>query len=369
MTTPTDSGTDYRGSFPRSAREVSDWQARAPRVDVLEPELPIVDAHHHLFGSVEDTIHYRLEDFRQDITSGHRVIGTVYVEAYESGWRKTGPEAMRPVGEVETIVGPTRPHAQTPHGSCQVAAAIVSYADLTLGEGVADVLEEQRKAAQGRLRGVRHRTATDDGTVGRFIKDRPRPHLMSDRAFRQGFAQLDRFGLSFDAWMYHTQLDEVIDLADAFPNTTIVLDHVGAPIGVAEFRAKRGEVLAQWEKSLRALAARPNVSVKLGGMGMTVFGFGFERAEEPPTSHELVRAWRPLIDTCIEAFGTKRCMFESNFPVDRQSCSYVELWNAFKLATRAFSHRERGDLFYRTACRTYRLPELMRLGDATPGTP
>jgi L-fuconolactonase len=296
MTAPLESSTGYRGSFPRSTRELSDWHARVPGAQVLEPELPIVDTHHHLFGSPDDTVHYRIADLRRDIAGGHRVIGTVYVEAYESGWRKTGPEAIRPVGEVEMIVGATGTPILTTQGACLVAAGIVSHADLTLGEGVAEVLEQQLRAAQGRLRGVRHRTATDDGTVGAFIKDRPRQHLMSEPAFRRGFGQLDRFNLSFDAWLYHTQLGELVELADAFPNTTIVLNHVGAPIGVAEFRPKRAEVLEQWKRGLRALAARRNVCVKVGGMGMTVFGFGFERAERPATSRELVRAWQPYIE-------------------------------------------------------------------------
>jgi L-fuconolactonase len=364
MTAPTDGTADYRGSFPRHTKALPGWHARSPAVAASEPALPIVDAHHHLFGSLDDPIHYRLDDLRDDVASGHNVIGTVYIEAYESGWRKTGPEALRPVGEVEMIVGLTRTPVQTGRGSCQVAAGIVSYADLTLGDSVAEVLEQELAAGRGRLRGVRHRTATDEGTVGRFIKDRPRPRLMAEPAFRRGFAQLDRYGLIYDAWLYHTQLRELIDLADAFPNTTLVLDHVGAPMGVAEWRAKRAEVLGQWERDLRTLAERPNVRVKVGGMGMIVFGFGFERADRSPTASELARAWQPFIDTCIDAFGTKRCMFESNFPPDSQSCSYVELWNAFKLATRALSHGERSDLFYRTACRTYRLPELMRLGDA-----
>ncbi len=362
MTAHLDRTTGYRGSFPRSAREVAAWQSGASRVEAMEPEMPIVDAHHHLFGSLDDTIHYRLEDLREDIAGGHRVLGTVYVEGYESGWRTTGPEALRPVGEVEMIVGLTGAPIQTRHGPCQVAAGVVAYADLTHGDAIAELLEQQRVAGQGRLRGVRHRTATDDGTVGRLIEDRPRPHLLGDPAFRRGFAHLDRFGLSFDAWIYHTQLSELIELADAFPNTPIVLDHVGGPIGVAEWKPKRAEVLAHWERDLRALAARPNVHVKVGGMGMTVFGFGFEDADQPPTASELARAWQPYIDLCVEAFGTRRCMFESNFPVDKQSCSYVELWNAFKLATRGLSQDERSDLFYRTACRTYRLPELMRVG-------
>jgi len=360
---PLDRSADYQGAFPRSTHEVSDWHARVPAVDALEPELPIVDAHHHLFGSPADRLHYRLEDLQRDIGSGHRVIGTVYCEAYESGWRKTGPEAMRPVGEVELVVGLTGSSIPTTHGACQVAAGIVSHADLTLGDGVARVLEEQLSAGQGRLRGVRHRTATDDGTVGALIKDCPRPQLMADRGFREGLAQLGRFGLCFDAWIYHTQLGELVELADAFPSTTIVLNHVGAPIGVAEWKPKRAEVLEQWKTGLRSLAARPNVCVKVGGMGMTVFGFGFEKAARPATSSELLDAWRSPIDVCAEAFGSERCMFESNFPVDKQSCSYAEIWNAFKLATRGWSQDERRDLFHRTACRVYRLPELARLGD------
>ncbi|MCC6196876.1 MAG: amidohydrolase family protein [Burkholderiales bacterium] len=355
---------DYRGSFPRSSREAKAWHARAAAVTALEPRLPIVDAHHHLFGSLADTVHYPLEDLTRDLACGHRVLATVYVEAYESGWRTSGPEALRPVGEIDAIVALTRTPLPTPQGSCEVAAGIVGYADLTLGDEVADVLQAQKVAGEGRLRGVRHRAATDDGTVGRFIKDRPRPHLLLEPGFRRGFAHLERCGLSFDAWLYHTQLHELVDLADAFPNTIIVVDHVGAPMGVAEWRPKRLEVLAQWERDLRALAARPNVCVKIGGMGMVVFGFGFEHSDRAPTAVELARSWQPLIDVCIDAFGTHRCMFESNFPPDQQSCSYVELWNAFKLATRTLTDWERCDLFYRTACRTYRLPELERLGDA-----
>jgi predicted TIM-barrel fold metal-dependent hydrolase len=358
--TRNDGGAEYRGSQPRNTRELSEWHALSPIADALEPDLPIVDAHHHLFGASTDSHFYRLDDLHRDVDSGHRVIGTVYVEAYSSGWRTTGPEALRPVGEVDMIVGLTGAPLQTRHGSCQVAAAIVSNADLTLGDDVVELLEQSVAAGEGRLRGVRHRTATDDGTVGSFIADRPRPHLLLDPAFRRGFAHLDRFGLSFDAWIYHTQLDELVDLADAFPNTTMILNHVGAPIGVAEFKPKRAAVLERWEKGVRALAARANVNVKVGGMGMTMFGFDFERAARPAASSELVRAWQPYIDLCLEAFGAKRCMFESNFPVDKQSCTYTELWNAFKLATRGLSPDERSELFHRTACRTYRLPQLAR---------
>jgi predicted TIM-barrel fold metal-dependent hydrolase len=186
---------------------------------------------------------------------------------------------------------------------------------------------------------------------------------LSDAQFRRGFAQLESFGLGFDAWIYHTQLRELIDLADTFPNTTIIVNHAAGPIGVAEFRLRHVDVLREWERGLKVLAARPNVCMKVGGMGMPLFGFGFEHRGAPATAAELARAWKPYIETCVEAFGASRCMFESNFPVDKQSCSYSDLWNAFKIVTRRWSPHERSDLFYRTACRTYRLPALECLGN------
>jgi len=363
MSAHTDDTAEYRGSYPKTMGALHDWHALAPATKALEPEFPIVDAHHHLFGTAEDSLHYRLDDLHTDLGGGHNLIGTVYVEAYEAGWRSTGPQALRPVGEVERIVGLTGSALTTAHGECRVAAGIVASADLTLGDAVTEVLEAEVAAGNGRLRGVRHHAATDEGTVGRLIKNRPRPRLLGEHAFRQGFARLSPLGLAFDAWIYHTQLDELIDLADAFPDTTIVLDHVGGVIGVAEYRPRRTEVLEFWEQRMRALAKRPNIRVKMGGMGMPFFGFGFDRSEQPAAAPALVQAWKPFIDLCIDAFGTGRCLFESNFPVDKQSCSYTELWNAFKLCTTTLSQDERSDLFYRTACRTYRLPELQSVGD------
>lgn len=350
--------------LPRSTSELAEWHAAASQVEALERSLPIIDSHHHLFGTAADPVHYHLQDLHQDLGSGHQIIGTVYVEAYEAGWRKTGPEAMRPVGEVDMIVDVSRSPLQMPYGQCQVGAGIVAHVDLTLGEGVTDVLDAQAAASKGKLRGVRQCAADDNGTLGPLIKNRPRPQLLLDAALRRGFAFLEGRNLVFDAWIYHTQLDELIDLADAFPNTVIVLDHIGGPLGAFEWSMKRDEVRADWRRNVRELASRPNIRVKIGGMGMIMFGFGFEQAQRPPTSYELAREWQPYIETCLEAFGTNRCMFESNFPEDKQSCSYVELWNAFKLATRTMSADERRDLFYRTACRTYRLPEFAQLGDS-----
>ena len=348
----------YRGNQPKSTLELADWLSRAAPSTALDPAMPIVDPHHHLFGSSEDKLFYRLEDLRRDLDSGHRVIGTVYVEAYNSGWRKTGPEEMRPVGEVELITEVAEKPVSLASGECQVAAGIVCYADLRLGDRVEEVLQQQIAAAQGRLRGLRHRTQAVDGAVGRVGTNLPKPHLLLDAQFRRGVARLAPLGLSFDSWIYHTQIGELVDLADAFPDQPIVLDHVGGPIGVEEFRSRRAEVLREWESGVRALAARPNVVVKVGGMGMPLYGYGFEQRERPPTATELAAAWKPYIETSIEAFGTNRCMFESNFPVDKQSATYCDLWNAFKLVAQGYSLGERKDLFYRTACRTYRLPAL-----------
>jgi L-fuconolactonase len=346
----------YRGNRPRSTAELSVWHAQARAEEILEPALPIVDPHHHLFGSQQDSHFYRLQDFERDLAAGHNVLGTVLVEAYGHGWRTSGPEELRSLGEVETVVSATATPSRGSRNACQVAAGIVSNVNLTLGENAVPVLEAHIAAGQGRLRGVRHHALHEEGLVGSFVKG-SRPKLLADPTFRRGLACLERFGLSFDALIYHTQLDDVADLADALPDTPIVLSHLGQIIGVAEYSDRRA-VFETWQRAIRAVAARPNVHVKVGGMGMPIFGFGFDGAARPAGSTELAPAWQPYIDVCLDAFGTSRCMFEANFPVDMQSTGYVEAWNAFKLASRSLSQDERRDLFYRSACRAYRLPAL-----------
>jgi predicted TIM-barrel fold metal-dependent hydrolase len=369
MKTSIEHGSVYRGTFVRSNAELDRWYADAMEADVLEPELPIVDAHHHLFGTAQDRLFYRSSDLHRDLDGGHRVIGTVYCEAYRSGWHSEGPEALRSVGEVQALARLTETPLQLTQGACQVAAGVVSHVDMTLGNATQPVLEAHISAAKGRLRGIRHRTATVGGGVGATIKDQPKPGLLRDADFRRGVEQVHALGLSLDVWVYHSQLPEVVELADAMPDTAIVINHIGAPIGVAEYREVHGEVLQFWKRQLHELSKRPNVALKLGGLGMPVFGFGFENAERPATAPQLAPAWRPYIETCLHAFGSHRCLFESNYPVDRQTCSYTELWNAFKSCTRDLSNAERYDLFYRTACRVYRLPELRQLGDSLCGSP
>lgn len=355
--------TEYRGNRPRTTQELAQWHGAAPDEPAIDAWLPIVDAHHHLFGSEADAHFYRLQDLAQDARSGHSLIGSVWVEAYGVGWRSDGPLHMRSVGEVEAIEALTRAPVASAQGPCEVAAGMVSNVDLLLGEGVIPVLEAHLEAAAGRLRGVRHHAMHDEGKVGSFVKN-SRPRILAEPALRAAAACLERFNLSLDALVYHPQIDEVADLADACPHLPIVLNHVGQVLGVADFAPRRAQVRSQWQTAMRNLALRPNVSVKIGGLGMPMFGFGFDTAPAPAGHQALAQAWQPYIDLCLEAFGPERCMFESNFPVDLQSCSYSALWNAFKWATRTLSESERRELFYRSACRAYRLPHLRAAGDA-----
>lgn len=356
--------TSFRGNSPKITRELLQWHGRLQREVALDPNIPIVDAHHHLHGKATDDYFYRTEDLNADLSSGHAVIGTIYVEGFKSGWRDGGPEAMRPVGEVEMIVEATRVSPQLAHGACRVAAGIVSFADLLLGDGIAPVLEAQMAASQGRLRSVRPSMSWDGGTVGSALSRMARRNAISDPGFRRGVACVQALGLSLDVWVLSHQLQDVVGLVDAFPDLEVVLCHVGGLLGVAEHRSRHASSYAAWLHDLRVLAERPNVRVKVGGMGMPMFGFGFEFEDRPATSSELALAWQPLIDACVETFGPGRCMFESNSPVDKQASGYVEIWNAFKRTTRHLSPDERRSMFYGTACEAYRLPELKRVGDA-----
>lgn len=353
----------YRGSQHRRTDALLAWHTRAAPEVTREPDLPIVDPHHHLYNTSSDPTYYRRDDMEKDLSSGHRVMGTVYVAAYGAGWRTDGPEAMRSVGEVERIVELSAEPLRTPAGPCRLAAGIVSDVDLSLGDTVADVLEAHLAAGDRRLRGVRRYLTHHASALSDFTPNAPQL-LASDAAFRRAFALLERHQLSFDALVYHTQLQEVAALADAFPGTQIILNHVGIPIGVLDFASQRDDVRRQWALDMRALARRPNVLVKVGGMGMPMFGFGFEQSNQPPGTQALIRAWQPLMQVCFDTFGPARCMLESNFPVDKQSCGYGQLWNAFKTVTASLSVSERQHLFYQTACETYRLPELKAACDA-----
>lgn len=320
--------------------------------EILEPELPIVDPHHHLWD--RPGWRYLLDELLADLNSGHNIVATVFVQAHAMH-RASGPEALRPVGETEFVNGVAAMSASGAYGPTRVCAGIVGTADLRLGAAVQEVLEAHVRAGGGRFRGIRQIAAWDaDSTIGNPANAAP-PGLLLDKYFREGFARLAPLGLSFDAWLFHPQLPELIDLARAFPDTPIVLNHIGGPLAVARFAGRREEVLGEWRASMRELAGCPNVYVKLGGMGMRINAFGFEKLPQPPSSETLAAAWRPYVETCVEAFGANRCMFESNFPVDKASYPYAAYWNAAKRLASGASAEEKADLFARTAARFYRI--------------
>lgn len=333
----------------RSLAELRTWLAPR-REEILEPSLSIVDPHHHL----RETAHgrYLLPELAEDLASGHRIRATVFVDS-QSMHRSDGPAVMRPVGETQFVM-----HSLDAATSRELAAnpcaGIVGNLDLTFGAAVREALEAHIAAGRGRFRGIRDPLMWDGSDINYGVR-RPPPDRMSDARFREGFAQLAPLDMTFDAWLFHPQLPMITDLARSFPDTTIILNHVGAPLGVGPYAGRREEIFATWRASMSELARCDNVVVKVGGLGMLFFGFGFERRDVPVSSEELANAWRPYVETCIELFGAQRCMFESNYPVDKQSCSYSTLWNAFKRIAAAYSAADKAALFFGTANRVYRL--------------
>ena len=337
---------------------------------ILDPDLPIVDPHHHLWDRrallqtlpppqhpFEQVLRlspcYMLDELLSDLARGHNVIATVFVEC-GSMYRSGGPPEMKPVGETEFINGVAAMSASGTYGDVRTCAGIVGHADLTRGGAVKAVLEAHLLAGGGRFRGVRQSAAwdADPAVLGPLV--RAPEGLYRSTAFREGFAELGPLGLSFDAWMLEPQLDDLIDLAKAFPQTAIILDHVGTPLGIGRYAGRRDERFDIWRARIKTLAASPNVSIKLGGLAMPFAGFEVETGEGP-MSAQLARLWAPYIETCIEAFGVQRCMFESNFPVDLVTCSYDVLWNALKRTAQGCSAAEKAALFGETAKAFYRL--------------
>jgi L-fuconolactonase len=319
---------------------------------ILEPDLAICDPHHHLWDFQGSR--YLLPELLADLESGHNIESTVFVEC-GSFYRAAGPEPMKYVGETEFVGGQAAMAASGRYGPVLACEGIVGRADLSGGAAVREVLESHVRAGNGRFKGVRHAGAYDPSPDIRRSHTAPPPGLYALPSFREGFAELGKLGLSFEAWQYHPQLGDVAALADAGPDVAIVLNHVGGPLGIGPYAGKRDEVFALWKAGIEDLARRPNVWVKLGGLGMTVCGFGFHRQDPRPGSDVLADAWRPYLETCIEAFGVSRGMFESNFPVDGASCDYAGLWNALKRVAAGASAAEKAALFKDNARRFYRL--------------
>jgi len=324
------------------------WHALVDET-VIEPSRPIIDPHHHLWTS--GPLKYTLDDLWADTGAGHNVEKTVFVEC-RSNYRSYGDEKLRPIGETEFVVR-TAEKGRTQSDKAAISG-IVGHADLTLGEQVSMILEAHEEAGNGLFRGIRHVGAFDDsGSVDPSLAARPCPY--GDASFRLGVKTLGKRGYSFDAWHFFHQSSDFVALANFAPNTLIILDHLASPIGVGAFANKKNEVFDDWVQNTKEVAACENVVIKLGGLAMPFSGFGWHEREIPPTSDEIVDAQKHYYRHAIECFGPDRCMFESNFPVDRLSVSYKVLWNAFKKMVADFSEEEKNALFYGTAARVYRL--------------
>jgi predicted TIM-barrel fold metal-dependent hydrolase len=335
----------YRYPSPRQG-----WLDRH-REEIIDPALPILDAHHHVWQQAGNP--YGPAELMADLRTGHNIIGTVFVQAHYA-YRPDGPEELRSVGETERA----NAHAEDAAAAGapeQICRGIVAFADLRLGDRVEPVLEAHRAAAPSRLKGIRHLLSRDPNFPNGVAVRPAEAGLLGTPAFRAGLACTARHGLTFDAMLYHSQLGELTDMARALPQLPIVIDHFGCILGVGPYRGREDESFAAWKADLANLAACPNVSMKLGGLGMIVCGFDYHERTDPPGSAELQAAWQPFFDVCLDLFGPSRCMFESNFPVDKGMFSYPVLWNTFKRLASGASADEKALLFRDTAIRFYGL--------------
>jgi L-fuconolactonase len=338
---------DSRLSEPDRVQRWEQWLALNQEV-AFDPDTPVVDPHHHMWDRGGHT--YLPAQFAQD-ASGHRVLSTVYVECL---WQhhSSGPDPLRPVGETEHVAVLARDWAQA--GGPAIAAGIVARADLSLGDAVEAVLQAHLDVADGRLRGIRYATAFDTDPAIQMAYP-TRAGMFCEPAVQAGARRLAQRGLLLDVWTYCHQLGDVLALARACPELTIVLDHVGGPIGIGAYARRRGAVMAAWRADMLALAGCENVVVKFGGLAMPLCGFEWRKLDRPATSDMLALAWLPYFEVCMESFGPGRCMFESNFPVDRLGCTYTSLWNAFKRLAAPLSVSERQALLATNAQRIYRI--------------
>lgn len=326
----------------------SEWLSKQ-REDVIDPDREIVDPHHHLWPRPH--LSYDLEELWSDTQDGHHVTATVFMEC-GSAYRADGPEHLRPVGETEFVTAASERAAQSPE-KAQIAA-IIAHADLRR-EDLDTILDAHADAAKGRFRGIRHAGACDPNPEALSIAGRAPPGLYADPDFRRGVARLGERGLTYDTWNYHHQIRDFTALARAVPGTKMILDHFGTPLGVGRYAGRRSEIFARWKDDIAEAAERPNVYAKLGGMAMPDNGFGWNTRDMPPSSDEFVEAQAAWYHHAIKCFGPERCMFESNFPVDRLSISYRTLWNGLKKIAADYPETARAAMFAGTARKVYKL--------------
>jgi L-fuconolactonase len=331
------------------------WLAQVQET-ALEPDLPICDPHHHLWDARPEAVQprYLLDEMLEDMSGGHNIVSTVFIEC-GAMFKADGPENFRCVGETEFVGGIAAMSASGGYGKARVAATIIGTCDLRIGDAAGDVLDAQIAAGGGRFHGIRRGAFWHASPEIRNHRTNPPEGLLLRDDFRAGFKHLGPRNLSFEVWCSHPQIPDAVSLARAFPDTTIILDHFGGPCGIGPYAGKADEVFADWKTKIDELAKCPNVYAKLGGLNMDVNGYHWEARPKPPTSAELAAATRRYFEYTIEKFGPSRCMFESNFPVDKLSCSYTVLWNSFKILAKGYSADEKAAMFRGTAERVYRI--------------
>lgn len=318
--------------------------------EAVDPQREIVDPHHHLWSNRSGV--YLSDELIADTTASHNVTKTVFVECF-SKYDREAPEPLRPVGETRFVASEAAAAAAT--GKLKIGG-IVSFADMMLGDAVEEVLTAHDNAGDGLFRGIRHAVSHDADPAVPGAHTNATDMMMDSAEFHAGVAKLGAMGFSFDAWMYHPQLPQVTRLAQATPGTSIILDHLGGPLGIGAYANNRDEAMANWRASMIEVAACENVTLKVGGIGMDgYYGLGWADRPKPPSSNEVVAAWQDRVHFCIDTFGPDRCMFESNFPVDRQTLSYPVLWNALQKMGSRYSEAEQEQMFSGTASRVYRL--------------
>lgn len=328
------------------------WLAKLQE-EVLEPERPIIDPHHHLW--VRNDYTYLMPELAADLSSGHNIVATVYAECH-SMYRSRGAKEQRSLGETEFVRGQAAMSASGGFGAAQACDVMFGNVDLMLGGAVEPLIEQHLDASGGRFRGVRLSSGWHaDEKIGNVATE---PQLLINPRIKEAVGVIERMGMSLDCWLYHTQLDEVAQLADAYPELTIILNHVGTPILGGPYRGKTDEVFSEWKAAIHRISQRENVFVKLGALPIRMPGYEGDRSL-PPSSIEVAAAWRPWMQTCIEAFGPGRSMYESNFPVQKRWCSYQVCWNAFKRISADASESEKSDLFAGAAARAYSIDSVL----------
>jgi len=328
-----------------------EWLARYVE-EAIDPAYPIVDPHHHLWDRPKPR--YLIDEALADFNSGHNIVASVFVEC-RAMYRVSAEDALKSIGETEFANGMAAMSAGGAYGKTRLCDGIVGYVDLSIGDAAGGVMERHLAVSGGRLRGIRNITAWHEHPEVRTTPVPYRPDLFEDPLFHAGFRHLNRLGLVFDSWQYHTQLSDLAKLAKAYPETRIVVGHTGGPIGVGPYANVGRAAFLEWQKGLKELAQLPNTFLKIGGLGMRVNGFDFHTRDVPPSSEDLANAWRGYVEEAIAIFSAGRCMFESNFPVDKGSYGYAVLWNAFKELARNATAAEKAELFHGTAARVYGL--------------